>query len=210
MFGTITLWKVLPSDRDEDGFSKLPGECLTAPQTLLKYLQLLPDNPLCIFKPTGLLPIGEKKALSIEELCVRFQEACIDYPLNVAEAAKNWKELAAELFCYIYTQPDYSPKYENCMVTKGKLVNTLPPQSLQVALYIQILHGVTTFVKARDIELLSAVIEIAGFLRPKLHFTLQDLRFFDRYNPYNYFFFVGLDDIMKNRKDDERGVWGSG
>ena len=59
VFGKITLWRVDPSDREHVGFSKLPGQCLTKPQSLLEYLDANPENPLCIFKSTGLLPIAE-------------------------------------------------------------------------------------------------------------------------------------------------------
>ena len=199
VFGKITLWKILRSDRELDAFTKIPGQCLTKPQSLFEYLTQRPENPLGIFMTGRLLPIGEKKALTIQELCLLLQRACTFFIDDLVTAVGNWKQLALELFCYVYTQSDYSPMYHNCYVSKGKLVNSLPTQPIQVALYIHLLHGLDHLAKARECSVKTAALDVAAFCKDNLDYALQDLGFLDRSNPLNYFFFVGLDELMLNR-----------
>jgi len=120
IFGQITAWKIHLSDRETEVMSKLPGQCLTEPLSLPNYLAKLPNNPLAIFMKDGLLEVfPEKKKPTMEDLCARFQNACIKKSEEVAKAAENWLDLARELFCYIYTQSDYSPMSYNCSLDKG-------------------------------------------------------------------------------------------
>ena len=92
IFGKIARWRNQVSEREKEPFTKLPDQSLTLPQSLLEYINhQLPDNPLCIFKPNGLLPESEKKALSMQELYTRFHDACIDLPEEVAGTAPSTK-----------------------------------------------------------------------------------------------------------------------
>ena len=70
IFGKIALWRIQVSDREKELFTKLPDQCLILPQSLLEYInQQLPENPLCIFKPNGLLPF-QRRRLSPCKSCV--------------------------------------------------------------------------------------------------------------------------------------------